>query len=131
MFLTGGEESIKKQFETVKKILKNFEDETGLKINVNKSELTASGPTATSESRKEGSVLEIGGIKNKGNIRMLGINIGTESNIKDDVQKTIEKSVSFWKKFKYNEVDKIEISNAFIIPSVIHMLRHIPFDRAV
>ena len=129
-FLTGREESIKKQFEAVKKILKSFEEETGLKINVNKSELTASRPTATSESHREGTVLEIGGIKSKGNIRMLGVNIGTESNAKDDVQKTIEKSVKFWKKFKYNEIDKIEISNAFIIPSVIHMLRHIPFDRA-
>ena len=114
----------------VKKILKSFEEETGLKINVNKSELTASRPTATSESHGKDTVLEIGGIKSKGNIRMLGVNIGTESNVKSDVQKTIEKSVKFWNKFKYNEIDKIEIANAFIIPSVIHMLRHIPFDRA-
>ena len=129
-FLTGREESIKKQFETVKKILKKFEEETGIKINVNKSELTASGPVATEKNQRGDSVLEIGGIKNKGNIRMLGVNIGTESNIKDDVQKTLEKSINFWKKFKYNEIDKIEISNAFVIPSIIHMLRHVPFDRA-
>ena len=128
-FLTGREESIKKQFEAVTKILKSFEEETGLKINVNKSELTASRPGDTSERHGEDTMLEIGGIKSKGNIRMLGVNIGTESNVKNDIQKTIEKSVKFWNKFKYNEIDKIEISNAFIIPGVIHMLRHIPFDR--
>ena len=129
-FLTGREESIKKQFEVVKKILKKFEEETGLKINVNKSELTASGPVASSESRGDDSILEVGGIKNNGKIRMLGVNIGMESNVKDDVQKTLEKSINFWKKFKYNEIDKTEISNAFLIPSIIHMLRHVPYEKA-
>ena len=98
-FLTGREESIKKQFEEVTKILKSFEEETGLKINVNKSELTVSRPGDTSVRHGEDTMLEIGGIKSKGNIRMLGVNIGTESNVKNDVQKTIEKSVKFWNKF--------------------------------
>ena len=58
-FLTGNEKQIKSQFETVKKILKTFEKETGLGINVTKSELTVSGPLATRD------CLEIGGIDEK------------------------------------------------------------------
>ena len=127
--LTGGRESIKKQFETIKKILKKIKKEIGLNINVSKSELTSSGPIALEKKEKDDSVLEIGGIKNNGNIRMLGVNIGMNSNIEEDVLKTLKKSTSFWRKFKYNEIDKIEIVNAFIIPSVIHMLRHLPFDK--
>ena len=45
-FLTGNEKDIRRQFETVKKLLKTFEKDTGLKINVAKSELTVSGPLA-------------------------------------------------------------------------------------
>ena len=128
-FLTGKEESIKKQFEVVKKILKNFEKETGLKINVTKSELTTSGPLTTRENRGDESKLEIGGIVNNGNIRMLGVNVGSEANIEEDVMNRLDKSIGFWKKFNYNEIDRIEISNPFIIPNIIHMLRHVLFDR--
>ena len=131
-FLTGKEESIKKQFETVKRILKKFEKDTGLKINVLKSELTTSGPLATSlvDEKGEKRNLKVDEIENNGNIRMLGVNIGLDSNIKNDVIKTLDRSITFWKKFQYNEVDKIELINAFVIPSVIHILRHIPFERA-
>ena len=123
-FLTGNKKQIKSQFETVKKILKNFEKKTGLGINVTKSELTVSGPLATEES------LEIGGIMNKNSIKMLGVNVGTGADIKSDIKRILGERIAFWNKFHYNEVDKIEIMNAFIIPSVIHMLRHATYDRA-
>ena len=123
-FLTGNEKQIKSQFETVKKILKTFEKETGLGINVAKSELTVSGPLA-----KE-SGLEIGGIANKSEIKMLGVKVGIGADIKRDIINTLKERIEFWNKFHYNEIDKIEIMNAFIIPSVTHMLRHATFDRA-
>ena len=123
-FLTGNEEQIKGQFEIVKKLLKTFEKETGLGINVAKSELTVSGPLATKDS------LEIGGIVGKNSIKMLGVNVGTGSDIKSDIIKTLGERIAFWNKFHYNEIDKIEIMNAFIIPSVIHMLRHATYDRS-
>ena len=122
-FLMGNKKEIKYQFETVKKLLKTFEADTGLKINVEKSELTLSGPIA-----KEVEV-NIGGIKSKGKIRMLGVNIGEESDINEDIINTLTAKTKFWEKFHNNKVDRIEILNAFVIPSVIHMLRHIPYNR--
>ena len=117
-FLTGNEKQIKFQFETVKKLLKTFEKDTGLGINVAKSELTVSGPLATKAE------LNIGGIANKESIKMLGVNIGIGADVKKDVVNTLKERIAFWNKFHYNEIDKIEILNAFIIPSVTHMLRH-------
>ena len=89
-FLTGNEKEIKYQFETVKKLLKTFENDTGLKINVAKSELTISGPLAT----KPG--VNVGGITNKKSIRMLGVNIGIGADIKGDVITTLKERISFW-----------------------------------
>ena len=123
-FLTGNKKEIKKQFEIVKKLLKTFEADTGLKINVAKSELTLSGPIATEPG------VNIGGIENKGEIRMLGVNVGLNSDINKDIINTLQANVKFWEKFHYNEVDRIEILNAFVIPSVIHMLRHVPFNKS-
>ena len=124
-FLTGNKKEIKHQFETVKKLLKTFEADTGLKINVAKSELTLSGPIA-----KEAE-LNMVGIVSKKKIKMLGVNIGEGSNISEDVINTLSAKMKFWEKFHYNEVDRIEILNAFVIPSVIHMLRHVPFNRSM
>ena len=122
-FLTGNEKDIKRQFETVKKILKTFEKDTGLKINVAKSELTVSGPLAN----KTG--VNFGGIPNKKSIKMLGVNIGVGTDIKNDVINILKSRAAFWNKFHYNEVDRVEILNAFIIPSVTHILRHAPYDN--
>ena len=66
----------------------------------------------------------------KNSIKMLGVNVGIGSDIKSDIIKTLGERIAFWNKFHYNEIDKIEIMNAFIIPSVIHMLRHATYDRA-
>ena len=123
-FLTGNEKDIKRQFETVKKLLKTFEGDTGLKINVAKSELTVSGPLANKTD------IIISGIPNKESIRMLGVNIGRGADVKNDVIKTLTDRMAFWSKFHYNEIDRIEILNAFIIPSVTHILRHTPYDNA-
>ena len=38
--------------------------------------------------------------------------------------------MAFWSKFHFNEIDRIEILNAFIIPSVTHILRHTPYNNA-
>ena len=124
-FLTGNKKEIEHQFETVKKLLKTFEADTGLKINVAKSELTLSGPIA-----KE-SELNIGGIVSKRKIKMLGVNVGEESNLSNDIFNTLTAKMKFWEKFHYNEVDRIEILNAFVIPSVTHMLRHVPFNKSM
>ena len=61
---------------------------------------------------------------------MLGVNVGQGANIKNDIFKTLTERMAFWSKFHYNEVDRIEILNAFIVPSVTHILRHTPFDNA-
>ena len=61
---------------------------------------------------------------------MLGVNVGQGTNIKDDIFKTLTERMAFWNKFHYNEVDRIEILNAFIVPSVTHIFRHTPFDYA-
>ena len=123
-FLTGNEKDIKRQFETVKKLLKSFEEDTGLKINVAKSELTVSGPLASKTD------ISISGIPNKKTIRMLGVNIGQGADVRNDVIKTLTERMAFWSKFHYNEIDRIEILNGFIIPSVTHILRHTPYDNA-
>ena len=109
----------------VKKLLKTFEVDTGLKINVAKSELTLSGPIATEPG------VNIGGIENKGEIRMLGVNIGLNADVNKDIINTLHANTKFWEKFHYNEIDRIEILNAFVIPSVIHMLRHVPFNKSM
>ena len=77
-FLMGNEKDIKHQFEAVKKLLKTFEKDTGLKI---KSELTVSGPLANKPE------VNIGGIVNKESIKMLGVNIGIGAYVKGRCRK--------------------------------------------
>ena len=60
---------------------------------------------------------------------MLGVNIGIGADIKEDVINILKDKMAFWNKFHYNEIDRIEILNAFIIPSVTHILRHTPYDN--
>ena len=60
---------------------------------------------------------------------MLGVNVGIGADVKRDVVNKLKERISFWNKFHYNEIHKIEILNAFIIQSVTHMLRHSTYDN--
>ena len=60
---------------------------------------------------------------------MLGVNVGKNTDIRKDIINTLIANTNFWGKFHYNEVDRIKILNAFVIPSIIHMLRHVPYNK--
>ena len=127
-FLSGNKKCIKNQVMIVKKILKEFEKKTGLAINVNKSELTTSGPIYNQMIEANEPERKIANISHKEEIKMLGVNVGIGADLKRDVVGRIAKSIEFWNRFRFSEIEKIDISNAFILPSVTHIIRHIPYE---
>ena len=127
-FLSGNKKCIKNQVMIVKKILKEFEKKTGLAINVNKSELTTSGPIYNQIIEANEPERKIANISHKEEIKMLGVNVGIGADLKRDVVGRIAKSIECWNRFRFSEIEKIDISNAFILPSVTHIIRHIPYE---
>ena len=127
-FLSGNKRCIKNQVMIVKKLLKEFEKKTGLAINVNKSEMTTSGPIYNQLAEANEPERKIANIVHKKEIKMLGVNVGIGADLKKDVVAKIGKNIDFWNRFRFSEIEKIDISNAFILPSVTHIIRHIPYE---
>ena len=115
-------EGIRTKIIRIKKIMEKFKRITGLTINVTKSEILCND-RIIAENLK--SIEEID-VKTK--IISLGIPIGVDASIEDQIEERLNKAFTHWAKMKLNLVERIEVTNALIIPKVLHLLRHLKFD---
>ena len=116
-------EGIKLKVARIIKIMEKFRRATGLTINVTKSEILCNDKT-TVENLKE-----IENIDLKTTITSLGIPIGADASIENQIQNKLEASIRHWAKMGLNMVERIEVYNVLILPKIIHLLRHLKFNK--
>ena len=117
------EHPITEQIKELMTLMKQFKKISGLDINVSKSEIL----TNNDEFKED--KLDVDGIEIKKSIKALGVEVGKNVDLTDEITAKINKSLSFWKKKKLNYIEKIYLVNFIIIPKVTHIMRHCKLDE--
>ena len=55
--------------------------------------------------------------------------MGRDASIENEIKTRLEKAIKHWSKMNLNIVEKIEVINTLIIPKVIHVMRHLKYDK--
>ena len=59
----------------------------------------------------------------------MGIPIGVDASIENEITNRLNKATMHWAKMGLNMVEKVEVINALIIPKVIHLMRHLKYEK--
>ena len=121
--ITDTTEGIKLKVNKIKQTMEKFRKKTGLTINVAKSEILCNDRTLADKLKS----LEEIDLKTK--IVSLGIPSGVDASIENEITSRLEKATKHWAKMGLNMVEKIEVINVLIIPKVIHLMRHLKYNK--
>ena len=121
--ITDKIEGMKMKITKIKQTMEKFRKKTGLTINVAKSEILCNNKQLANELKS----LEDINIKTA--IISLGIPIGVDASIENEITNRLNKATSHWAKMGLNMVEKVEVINALIIPKVIHLMRHLKYEK--
>ena len=122
-FTNEAGKSITQQVKSLMKVMKKFKKISGLDINVSKSEVL------TNDELFKTNEITIEGIEIKTSIKALGVKVGRDVDLAEEIKLKINKSVEAWNKMKLNFVEKIDVVNFIIIPKVVHILRHCKIEE--
>ena len=115
-------EGIKIKVVRIRKIMGKFKKNTGLTINVTKSEILCNSKTL------DENLKQIEDIDLKTKIISLGVPIGIDASIEEQITERLTKAIAHWTKMKLNMIERIEVLNVLILPKILHLLRHLKFD---
>ena len=121
--ITDTTEGIKLKVAKIKQTMEKFRKKTGLTINVAKSEILCNDRKLAEELKS------LEEIDLKTTIISLGIPIGIDASIEGEITNRLEKATKHWAKMGLNMIEKIEVVNALIIPKVIHLMRHLKYEK--
>ena len=113
--ITDTTEGIKLKVNKIKQTMEKFRKKTGLTINVAKSEILCNDRTLADRLKS------LEEIDLKTTIVSLGIPIGVDASIENEITSRLEMGL--------NMVEKIEVINVLIIPKVIHLMRHLKYNK--
>ena len=116
-------EGIRRKILKIKRLMNKFKMTTGLTINVAKSEILVNNKEMTENLK------EIESIELKNNIISLGVPIGIETSIENKIADKLSSAIRHWSKMNLNMVERIEVWNVLILPKVLHLLKHLEYNK--